>query len=256
MEISLSDSGRGLEIECDDATIPQGPGNLVHRACVLWRKARRLQGGIQIRLVKGIPSGSGLGGASSDAAATLLGLERLTGDRLGQAVRFKLARELGSDVPLFLWGGRVLGCGRGEEVYPLADLPVRHCLIVFPGFSVSTSDAYREASLRLTKNAGPARMKILGEWPPFPLDRWGPAENDFEKVVFARWPMLARLKAQLIRAGAEVASLTGSGSAVFALFDSARKLHQAANLVPQGWQIFQTRTQTRPEYLRTVTSEE
>jgi len=256
LEISLSDSGRGLKVECDDATIPEGPGNLVHRACNLWRRARRYRGGIWVRLEKSIPSGSGLGGASSDAAATLLNLERLTGDRLRQAVRFKLARMLGSDVPLFLWGGRVLGCGRGEEVYPLADLPDRRCLIVFPGFSLSTSQAYREASLRLTKCAGPARMKILGEWPPFPLDRWGPAENDFEMVVFARWPKLARLKAQLIRAGAEVASLTGSGSAVFALFDSARKLHQATNLVPQGWQIFQTRTQTRDEYLRAVTSEE
>jgi 4-diphosphocytidyl-2C-methyl-D-erythritol kinase len=77
---------------------------------------------------------------------------------------------------------------------------------------------------------------------------WGPAENDFEHVVFARWPELARWKRRLIRAGAEVASLTGSGSAVYALFTSSRQMARASKLIPKGWLLFSTRTLVRAEY--------
>ena len=250
LEFSLSRSGRGVAVECDDPGVPSGKGNLVHRACELWRRARRFQGGIRVRLEKRIPAGSGLGGASSDAAATILGLEHLTGDRLDARARFKLAARLGSDVPLFFWGGRVLGCGRGQQVYPLDDLPNRICLVVFPGFGMATAQAYREADLRLTKKRQRPSMKGLGAWPQFSPNEWGPAENDFEQVVFARWPELAHFKAQLIRAGAETASLTGSGSALYAFFASARQLARALKLVPRGWQAFRTRTLGRDEYQR------
>jgi len=197
-----------------------------------------------------IPPGSGLGGASTDAAATLLGLERLAGDSLNFAARHKLAAALGSDVPLFLLGGRVLGCGRGEDVYPLSDLPSRACMVVFPGFSVSTAEAYRQAGLRLTEQARSTYIGRFGAWPQLPLMRWGSAENDFEPVVFARWPELARLKRRFIRAGAEVASLTGSGSSVYALFSSARQMARASKLIPKGWLAFRTRTLPRAGYHR------
>jgi 4-diphosphocytidyl-2-C-methyl-D-erythritol kinase len=196
-----------------------------------------------------IPTGSGLGGASSDAAATLEGLERLAGEKLPPRLRFSLAARLGSDVPLFLLGGRVLGCGRGEEVYPLSDLPPRKCLVVFPGFSISTAEAYREAGLRLTSK-GKVRSIDVGAWPQFPLLDWGPAENDFERVVFARWPELARLKRHLIRAGAEIASLTGSGSAVYSVFESTGQLLHASKLIPKGWLKFRSRTLSRADYRR------
>jgi 4-diphosphocytidyl-2-C-methyl-D-erythritol kinase len=203
---------------------------------------------IKVEIEKSIPVGSGLGGASTNAASTILGLERLTGDRLEILERQKLAAALGSDVPLFFLGGRVLGCGRGEEVYPLSDLPSLHCLVIFPGFSVSTAEAYREAGLRLTKKSGTAYIDSFGAWPQFPLMSWGPAENDFEDVVFARWPELSRVKRQLIRAGAEVASLTGSGSAVYALFTSSRQMARASKLIPKGWLLFPTRTLLRAGY--------
>jgi 4-diphosphocytidyl-2C-methyl-D-erythritol kinase len=85
---------------------------------------------------------------------------------------------------------------------------------------------------------------------------WGPAENDFEEVVFARWPELARLKARLIRAGAETASLTGSGSAVYALFPSVSGMLRAARLVPAGWRVFWTRTLRRAAYQRLLFKEQ
>jgi len=250
LEVALVRGKSGVGVECDDPAVPTGRRNLVHQACERWKRARNFRGGIRVRLGKRIPAGAGLGGASSDAAAALLGLERLTGDRLDAPRRFKLAACLGSDVPFFLWGGRGLGVGRGEEVYPLRDLPRRKCLVVFPGFTVSTAEAYREAGLRLTSARRDRSIECSGVWSLLPLEVWGPAENDFERVVFARWPELARLKSQLIRAGAETASLTGSGSAVYALFDSARSLERALASVPAGWQIFRTRTLGRAEYRR------
>jgi 4-diphosphocytidyl-2-C-methyl-D-erythritol kinase len=250
LEIRLSRAGKGITLECDNPAIPSGSGNLVYRTCEAWAQARGWGGSIHVQIEKVIPLGSGLGGASTNAAATILGLERLSGERLDFPARHKLGAALGSDVPLFLLGGRVLGCGRGEEVYPLIDLPARHCLVIFPGFSVSTAEAYREAGLRLTEQAGTAYIGSFGAWPHFPLMSWGPAENDFEHVVFARWPELARLKRQLIRAGAEVASLTGSGSAVYALFSSSRQLSLATKLIPKRWLQFSTRTLLRAEYHR------
>lgn len=259
LQISLARNRKTITLDCDDPSIPVGRGNLVVRACELWRKDRGFKGGISVRLLKRIPAGSGLGGASSDAAATLLGLERLAGNRLPLGRRMQLAAELGSDVPFFLVGGRALGIGRGEEVYPLPDLTRRSCLIVFPGFTVSTAVAYREAgrALRaeLTKSPKASNMLKFGAWPHLPHQAWGPAENDFERVVFARWPELARLKRQLFRAGAESASLTGSGSAVFGLFVSARHLSRAKKFIPRSWKTYRTRTLSRPEYLRAVTSD-
>jgi 4-diphosphocytidyl-2-C-methyl-D-erythritol kinase len=254
VEVSLA-RGKGIEVLCDDPRIPSGSQNLAYRAAEHWRRACNFRGGIRIRVVKRIPAGAGLGGGSSDAAATLLALERLSGQRLGGERLRGLATRLGSDVPFFLCGGRALGLGRGEEVLPLPDLPARCCLIVFPGFAVSTAVAFRALDRGgghqdLTKGARGSSIDVFGTWPHLSLKSWGPAENDFERVVFARWPELARLKRQLIRAGAKIVSLTGSGSSTFALFDSARLLERAAAGVPRGWKTFRTRTVSSREYAR------
>jgi 4-diphosphocytidyl-2-C-methyl-D-erythritol kinase len=203
-----------------------------------------------VKLEKEIPAGSGLGGASSDAAATLLGLERLTGDRLSSAARLRLAAALGSDVPFFLVGGLALGCGRGEEVYALPDPPKRPCLVVVPEFRQSTREAYQELDSQLTARARPRSIDSFGVWSQFPKENWGPAENDFETVVFAKWPKLRSLKQQLLRAGAEIASLSGSGSAIYAIWDSDRQLNAARSLVPPEWRSFAVRTLPRSEYWR------
>jgi 4-diphosphocytidyl-2-C-methyl-D-erythritol kinase len=250
LQVSVSQRQSGIRLGCDLQELTSGRDNLVYRAAELWKDARAFKGGISLRLEKKIPIGAGLGGGSSDAAATLLALERLTSNRLDTAVLLQLAARLGSDVPLFLLGGRVLGCGRGEEIYPLTDLPVRYCLIAFPGFSVSTAEAYAELDLRLTQDKENRRINVLGKRSPFPLEAWGPAENDFELFVFARWPELARVKRQLIRAGAETASLTGSGSALYAVYESAQQLNRAAKQVPAKWKVFRARTLPHATYLR------
>lgn len=275
LEITLA-RGSGISIRCSEPSVPSGRGNLVYNACKLWRKAARFQGSIRVIVEKSIPAGSGLGGGSSDATACLLGLEKLTGDSIDVARRFEIASSLGSDAPLFLLGGRVLGCGRGEEVYPLTDLAGRyHCLVIHPGFKIVTADAYRQLryetpvgfrpkprggeprtrpdrASELTKKTLARKVNSFGVWSQFPCKEWGPAENDFEKFVFAKWPELEQLKFQFIRAGAETASLTGSGSAIYAIFDSARQLNRACKLVPSRWAIFRTRTLSRPEYQRMI----
>lgn len=242
----------GIRLDCEGMGIPSDHRNLVYRAAELWRRAHRFRGGIDIALKKRIPAGAGLGGGSSDAAVTLLALERLTGNRLKHRARLELAEELGSDVPFFLYGGRSLGCGRGEEVHSLTDLPTRICLIAFPGFSVSTPEAYKTLGLQLTTKRKDHTIVSLGKRSPLPLERWGPAENDFEKFVFARWPELAKVKRRLIRAGAETASLTGSGSALYAVFESAQQMNLATKVVPAAWRVFKVRTLSRAEYWRRI----
>ena len=240
--------GSGIDVSSDDLDVPSGPKNLVHQIAARWKQARKFRGKIRVQIEKRIPAGAGLGGGSSDAAAALLGLEHLTGDRMGPAARFRLAAASGSDVPFFLWGGRALGLGRGEAVYPLPDLARTHCLVIFPGRSVSTAEAYKEAGRRLTKKHRTFSMENFGARPHFSPEISGPAENDFEAVIFARWPELASLKRRLIRAGAKVASLTGSGSAVFALFDSGQELRHAQKLIPKEWKFFPTLTVSREKY--------
>lgn len=248
LEVSLKKRDRSIEVLCDAPDIPAGPGNLVYRAAELWRRERRLSAGIEIRLKKNIPAGSGLGGASSDAAATLLGLEKITGNKLPASRRLRLAAQLGSDVPFFLWGGRALAAGRGEEVYPLADLPVRRCLIVFPNRGVSTKVAYRWASLKLTGFRKPPNINCFGKLPPSSLEKWSSVENDFESVVLEKWPELARLKRRLLKAGGDPVSLSGSGSAVYAIFKTRRDLEKALCSVPRGWTAFRTATLRRTSY--------
>lgn len=250
LQVSILPRSAGISVEVNDPAVPGGRENLVYRACERWRRARGFPGGVRVKLEKRIPTGSGLGGASSDAAAALLGLERLTGDKLSEAARFRLAAALGSDVPFFLVGGRALGCSRGEEVYALPDLPTRPCLVIFPGFAQSTREAYRDLDCQLTAGSRPRSIDTFGVWSQFPIEGWGPAENGFEEVVFAKWPKLRKVKRQLLLAGAETASLSGSGSAVYAIWETARQLSAARRLLPAEWQSFAVRTLPRSEYRR------
>ncbi len=252
LEIRLKRRYRTVDVLChapEGEAVPGGRRNLVYRACEAWRRRRGWRSGIEILLQKRIPAGSGLGGASSDAWVTLAGLERLTGDRLPtEEALLPLAEELGSDVPYFHWGGRALALGRGEEVYPLPDLPARHCLIAFPGEGFPTAEAYRQASLKLTAKRGKNRMEDGRGRPPFSLEKWGVVENDFEAVVFARRPQVGRVKKLLTDAGAEPASLSGSGAAVYGIFRDSQTLQQALDRLPRGWQAFQTQTLSRAAY--------
>ena len=241
----------GVVLECDDPALPPGRENLVWRAVDAARRALRLRTGIYVRLEKRIPGARGLGGGSSDAATALLGVERLAGRALPPEERMRIAAELGSDVPFFLCGGRVLGVGRGEEIYPLPDAPKAAVLLVSPsGIGVSTRDAYGWLRApRLTAAAGARKLRRFCAlcW----SSQGSLLENDFEAPVFRRHPRLARIKRALLRHGAAGAALAGSGSAVFGIFHSPAQARRAAFLFP-GDQVFLTETVSREEYRRAL----
>jgi 4-diphosphocytidyl-2-C-methyl-D-erythritol kinase len=167
--------------------------------------------------------GAGLGGGSSDAAAVLLALPVLAGRRAEVARLCEMGQQLGSDVPFFLLGGTAVGIGRGSELFPLPDAPPKPGLLVTPGVHVSTAEAYQRLSTRL----GSPDDKML-RFQSRTWDREGPSENDFEGAVFEQHPQLAALKKRLSRAGASVAMMTGSGSALFGLFDGRDAVDRAA----------------------------
>jgi 4-diphosphocytidyl-2-C-methyl-D-erythritol kinase len=237
--ISLADAmdveftpGRGAGIEL--ISTPEIADNLVARAARLVMDALRIRGSVRLRLVKHIPAGGGLGGGSSDAAAVLLALPVLAGKRAGLATLIEMAARLGSDVPFFLLGGTAVAVGRGTELYPLPDPPVRRGLIVVPPIQVSTPEAYRALGRELTDEPGSRTInsfqafvwRLGGGVPQGPWEE--PPENDFEAVVLDRHPRLKSIRRKLRKLGAGPAMLTGSGAALFGLFRSPREAAGAA----------------------------
>lgn len=136
--------GTGIEIRCKDARVPADESNTCWRVAERLLKCLKQRKRVVISLEKKLPVQGGVGGASSNAAATLLALERALQTRLPVEDKLKLAAATGSDVPLFLVGGTVLGLGRGEDVYPLPDLPALDCVLVAPEVGVSTARAFAD----------------------------------------------------------------------------------------------------------------
>jgi 4-diphosphocytidyl-2-C-methyl-D-erythritol kinase len=175
-----------------------------------------IRGRLEMQLHKRIPMGAGLGGGSSDAAAILLALPVLAGGVLSLEQLWGIAQELGSDITFFLLGGTAAGIGRGTELFPLPDRPARPGILVAPGVHVSTAEAYRALSSRLTPES--QQNTLFG----FQSLVWGSGQgcavNDFEAVAFHQHPGLAALKKKLMRLGADPAMMTGSGSALYGFF--------------------------------------
>jgi 4-diphosphocytidyl-2-C-methyl-D-erythritol kinase len=141
--------GGGIQIECEDQRVPRDETNTCFRIAEKAMRALGAAGRVVIEIEKRLPVQGGLGGASSNAVATLLGLERAMKKLLPLAEKLRIAAEVGSDLPLFLLGGTVLGVGRGEQVYPLADLPGMACVVVTPEVGVSTPKAFAEWDRRM-----------------------------------------------------------------------------------------------------------
>ena len=240
-----------------------------------------------VQIEKHLPVQGGLGAASSNGVATMLGLERALRAKLTPEEKLHIAAAVGSDLPLFLIGGTVLGVGRGEEVSPLADLPTMHLVVVTPPIGVSTPAAFArwdemvapDAELTGAGDAGTINKLGQGvfDWPNqnifsqvasasepssgvpalggdraetllLDLVRAG-IENDFERVVFPEYPELREVKRVLEREGARFASLSGSGSALYGLFASGAEAQAAAErMTAAGHAAVATTTLTRDEY--------
>jgi len=245
-------AGIALSIEGNQLlSVEPAEKNLVYRAVDVLRRELRIRGGVEIELKKTIPAGRGLGGGSSDAAAALLGYLRLTGRKLAAARLMEIAASLGADVPFFLFGGRALGIGKGDEIYPLPDIAKQHILVVSPrNIHVPSPDAYRWLKARrlgLTKGA--ENPKLWGFCALCWSAQGSGLSNDFERPVFRRHPRLDQIKRELLQRGAAEASLAGSGSAVFGVFPSPAMARGAAVGCPHD-QTFVCETVSRDRYAR------
>jgi 4-diphosphocytidyl-2-C-methyl-D-erythritol kinase len=221
------------------------PDNLVEKAARLVLEAMRIKGDVSFRVQKNIPMGSGLGGGSSDAAAVLLALPVLAAKSVPMQQLSALASRLGSDVAFFLQGGTALGMGRGEELYPLPDRPRLKGLLVAANVHSSTAEGYRDLSEQLTS------IELQNKLNTFQQEIWQGGEavdaNDFEQVVFARYPELKRIQDRLRRLGAKPAAMTGSGSAIYGLFADKGRLEKASRAFPDE-RVFKISFVNRAQY--------
>ncbi len=266
-------AGDAIEIRCDDPRVPCDSTNTCYKIAERVLKTTNKRGKVVIEIEKHLPVQGGMGAASSNAVAAMLGFERTLAVELSQQDKVRIAVEVGSDLPLFLIGGTVLGVDRGQEVYALPDLPETPLVVVTPAVGVSTPKAFAQwdalveraetgeaieiaaaeiaqsaltvpeatgtidkrdqagsawLSERLLSRAVPAKGPASGvpalggdraETPLLDLVRTG-IENDFERVVFPEYPELREVKSVLRREGARYASLSGSGSTLYGMFDS------------------------------------
>ncbi len=211
--ISITESDKGIFVESDDLSIPSGEGNICHKAAarMLDISGRR---GVSIKIDKKIPSGAGLGGGSSDAAAVIRALDKLWALALDKNTMMHIAADIGSDVPFFIEGGRARCRGRGEAVEKLRDSDEQYLVLIKPEESVPTKWAYEE----FDKLSAVPDYKCFGSKEGGMVCSRTPQayyENDFEKVILPKYPGIKKAKDLLISAGAGTALMTGSGSAVF-----------------------------------------
>jgi 4-diphosphocytidyl-2-C-methyl-D-erythritol kinase len=210
-----------LTVTCDHPMVPSGEKNLAYRAASLLLREKGVAAPIHIHIRKRIPVGGGLGGGSSDAAATLKGLSRFL--RLGcpRDELLSLAASLGADVPFFINRRPARAGGIGELIKPLRSLPRLWMIILYPGFPVSTGWVYE--NLKLTKDIENTSINFLLR----DLDEIQRVlVNDLERVTLGRYPKVGLLKERLVQEGALGALMAGSGSSVFGIFshrESARK---------------------------------
>ena len=219
---------RAVKIECTDASLPAGRENLVYKAAEKLIDKYKINGGVKIFIEKNIPTGAGLGGGSSDAAATLKAVNSLF--ELGISVKELEAcgAELGADVPFFISGGAAYACGIGEKLTPIGRVSLPPLVIAKPAFGVPTVQAYKavdkEARLyhpdvaRLVRELKAGNIRGICEC----------VGNSFEEPVFKMYPGIKALKEEFLSNKAAAAAMTGSGSAVFAFFEDGEAAVKAA----------------------------
>lgn len=224
---------KGLEVCWSGRELPKGKDNLVNRAAVSFFEKTGIKEGAKITVIKKIPVGSGLGGGSSDAAATLKGLNQLWGNPLSREDVERLALPLGADVPFFLVQRPSIAVGIGEKLQLIKDFPSFWYVIFSPNLMVSTAWAYKMVKLSLTNKDNHSSIKYLKR-AIFNIPDI--LSNDLESVTLSRYPFLCSIKASLIKLGALGALMTGSGPSLFGLFDSAQKAHEAGAAMIRLWQ--------------------
>lgn len=251
-ELIFESSEQGIEIVCDHPDVPCDETNLVHRAARLLADFAGIQKGVRVTIHKRIPTAAGLGGGSSNAAVTLMALQKLWGAKLAPSDLFEVGAKLGADVPFFFLGGTCLGVGRGDEVYALADIKAKNLLLVNAGILVPTREVYANLPPRLTNPGAITKMptSFVNAYASITTpDEAVQLHNDLEIPVLARHRLLGEIKESLNQAGASGVLMSGSGSTIFAIFESeAARASAQRELSQDGWWCVPARTLSRDEY--------
>ncbi|RPI74563.1 MAG: 4-(cytidine 5'-diphospho)-2-C-methyl-D-erythritol kinase [Desulfobacteraceae bacterium] len=225
-ELELEKSVSEITLTSEGFRVPNNADNLVYRAAELFLKQAGLKAGVQIKLKKGIPVAAGMGGGSSDAAATLRSLNELFSRPFSFAELSSMAVQLGADVPFFLQPRPCIARGIGEILEPIENWPEMRYVIVHPPLEISTAWVYANLKLGLTGDEDGYIRKCL----KFRFSSIASIlENDLEQVTIAHYPVIDSIKSHLLKAGAEGALMTGSGPTVFGLFSSLDKAQTAAH---------------------------
>jgi len=240
-ELSYETPAGGWEGSCDHRDVPMGPGSLVEKAFRFAAAALGYGGGLKVHLEKKIPMGAGLGGGSSDAAAVMRIVERMTGRGMPKDLYSEIAFKIGADVPFFLKDGPKWVEGIGEKVTPISSLPPLSVLLANPGVSIATSWVYSSfrQNLKLEELTGPKGAASLPHAFSSFEDLLQYVTNDLESVVLPHYPVVAEIKERLGALGADAALMSGSGSTVFGLYSDSEKRNKAAEDLkaknPQWW---------------------
>jgi 4-diphosphocytidyl-2-C-methyl-D-erythritol kinase len=252
-DIVLRPRPSGIRVLCEHPLVPTDDTNLAARAALVLQRFASRRDGVEITIVKRIPVAGGLGGGSSNAAAVLMGLDRLWKLGLGAPGLQAMATRLGADVPYFLIGGTALGLARGEEIYPLHHQVRAHVVLVDPARPVSTAAVFRRVDAQLTPRENSYTIFRFVSRHLQGSVAFGALRNDLEQAALEEAPELAekvqRIRRALTREGAHLASLSGSGSTYFGLFEDPSAARRARTaLASDGFRAIYSRTVTLERY--------
>jgi 4-diphosphocytidyl-2-C-methyl-D-erythritol kinase len=235
LTIQIDDSFKDIRLECSDVSLSEMTDNLVYRAADLVLQQSGRVVGVSMCLKKHIPVAAGLGGGSSDAAATILGLNHLLDLGWSNSDMVKLGQTLGSDVPFFIEAPTAIIRGWGEQIIPKTFHDTRWIVLVNPGFPINTGQAYRR--LDEGRPEVPLLSDDLKAIEQVSSLTWeymsSLLENDFEAVLFRDYPVLADIKKNLVELGAESALLSGSGATMFGVFQDQARALQARDVLAE-----------------------
>ena len=235
--ISLKFGIDNISISCDDPNVPDDYTNLAYKAAAVFFKAFSYEKGVDIFIEKKIPVGAGLGGGSSNAATVLCALNRFFSYPFSRDYLMSLGLSIGADVPFFIFGQPALATGIGEKLQFFKGLDKFYVLIIFPGFSISTSMVYKNFNLGLTKS----KKKNINNFVNIKkFDGKSHVVNDLETVTLSNFPEVLRAKRVLVDNGAIGVLMSGSGSSVFGLYSDLKNAMRAKKTIPKtkNWRIF------------------
>jgi 4-diphosphocytidyl-2-C-methyl-D-erythritol kinase len=262
LHFEVTDDG-SISLSCDDPSVPTNEQNLVVRAAIALKDSCESVAGARIRLEKRIPTKGGLGGASSNAAITLLALSQLWKLKVSRPLLVEIAKKLGADVPFFFFGGTALATGIGGDISSLTgkNEDKKYLIVITPGVGVSTAEAYTalKSPALTTHSLDPILSSSREETKTVDSRLWSSRDslqNDFESVIFDIEPEIGRAKESLIQAGATGALLAGSGSSVFGIFADRDNQERAESKIKleAGWRVFSCVTLSRNEYLSALSA--